>query len=89
MAPGPGFFFTREGLSDVTVPIHIDDPALDEVLKRPFSAERIRDLLPMPPEYSLVPGVGHHIYSAPCRPALRALFPEICCPCRKPNPGGR
>ena len=78
MAPGPGFFFTREGLADVTVPIHIDDPALDEVVKRPFGAERIRDLLPTPPEYSRVPGVGHYIYSAPCWPALRAMFPEIC-----------
>jgi len=78
MAPGPGFFFTREGLRDVTVPIHIDDPALDEVLRRPYSAERIRDLLPTPPDYAPVPGVGHYIYSAPCPPSLLTGFSEIC-----------
>ena len=78
MAPGPGYFFTRESLRDVTIPIHIDDPALDEVLTRPFSAERIRDLLPTPPEYTLVPGVGHYIYSFPCWPELAKTFPEGC-----------
>ena len=78
MAPGPGYFFTREGLSDVTVPIRIDDPALDEVLTRPYSAERIRDLLPTPPDYALAPEVGHYIYSAPCPRPMLAKYPELC-----------
>ena len=34
MAPGPGYFFTRDGLALVQIPVHVDDPAEDEVLAR-------------------------------------------------------
>jgi len=78
MAPGPGYFFTREGLRGVTAPVHIDDPELDDVMTRPFSAERIRDNLPAPPEYNLVPGAGHYIYWAPCPAILRGESPRTC-----------
>ena len=78
MAPGPGYFFTREGLADVGIPIHIDDPAEDEMLARPYAAERIRDLLPRPPEYVLVPGAGHYAYLAPCPEQLRRQTPQLC-----------
>lgn len=78
MAPGPGYFFTREGLADVRIPIHIDDPAEDEVLARPFAAERIRDLLPEPPEYARVPGAGHYAYLAPCPASIREKTPRLC-----------
>jgi predicted dienelactone hydrolase len=78
MAPGPGYFFTREGMADVSIPVHIDDPAEDEVLVRPFAAERIRDLLPPPPEYVLVPGAGHYAYLAPCPEQLRQQTPQLC-----------
>ncbi|HXP76852.1 MAG TPA: dienelactone hydrolase family protein [Stellaceae bacterium] len=78
MAPGPGYLFTRDGLADVTIPIHIDDAAEDEVLARPYAGERIRDLLPRPPEYVLVPGVGHYAYLAPCPETLRQQTPRLC-----------
>ncbi|HLJ19468.1 MAG TPA: alpha/beta hydrolase, partial [Stellaceae bacterium] len=78
MAPGPGYFFTREGLSDVQIPVHIDDPAEDEMLARPFAAERIRDLLPEPPEYVRVPGAGHYAYLAPCPESMRERAPQLC-----------
>ena len=78
LAPGPGYFFTREGMAEVRIPIHIDDPAEDEVLTRPYAAERIRDLLPRPPEYVLVPGLGHYAYLAPCPEQLRRRTPQLC-----------
>ena len=78
MAPGPGYFFERAGLRDVTVPIHIDDPTDDRVMKRAFDAERIRDLLPTPPEYTQLKDAGHYIFLAPCPSLLRETEPEIC-----------
>jgi len=78
MAPGPGYFFTRDGLALVQIPVHIDDPAEDEVLARPYAAERIRDLLPRTPEYVLVPGAGHYAYLAPCPASLLARTPQLC-----------
>ena len=78
MAPAPGYFFTRDGLADVKIPIHIDDPAEDEVLARPYATERIRDLLPRPPEYVLVPGAAHYAYLAPCPDPLRQQTPQLC-----------
>ena len=78
MAPGPGYFFTREGMADVSIPVHIDDPAEDEVLVRPYAAERIRDLLPRAPEYVRVPGAGHYAYLAPCPEQLRQQTPQLC-----------
>jgi predicted dienelactone hydrolase len=78
MAPSPGYFFTREGLADVRVPVHIDDPAEDTMVVRPFAAERIRDLLPEQPEYVRVPGAGHYSYFAPCPTVMRDRTPRIC-----------
>jgi predicted dienelactone hydrolase len=78
MAPGPGYFFTREGLADVRIPVHIDDPAEDKMLVRPFAAERIRDLLPEPPEYARVAGAGHYVYLAPCPEPVREKTPQLC-----------
>jgi len=78
MAPGPGYFFTREGLADVRIPVHIDDPAEDEMLVRPYAAERIRDLLPEAPEYVLVPAAGHYAYLAPCPEPMRQKAPQLC-----------
>jgi predicted dienelactone hydrolase len=78
MAPSPGYFFTREGLADVRIPVHIDDPADDQMVVRPYAAERIRDLLPEPPEYVRVPGAGHYAYLAPCSGPMREKTPPLC-----------
>jgi predicted dienelactone hydrolase len=79
MAPGPGYFFERSGMEDITAPIYISDPAADQVLTRPYSADRIRDLLPHPPIYERLNGVGHFIYSPPpCPASVAQVAPEIC-----------
>ena len=66
-------------MEDITAPIYISDPADDKVLTRPYSAERIRDLLPHPPIYDLFKGVGHFIYSPPpCPTPVAQRAPEIC-----------
>ena len=78
MAPNPGYFFTREGLADVRIPVHIDDPEDDNMVVRPYAAERIRDLLPDTPEYIRVPGVGHYAYFAPCPDRARDRTLQVC-----------
>ena len=78
MAPTLGYFFTAEGLRDVTMPVHIDDPEEDEVAKRPYDAERIRDLLPAPPEYAQPARAGHYLYLAPCPAWMSRENPQIC-----------
>jgi predicted dienelactone hydrolase len=79
MAPGPGYFFDKVGMQNVTAPIYIRDPADDKVLTRPYSADRIRALLSHPPIYDLLKGVGHFIYSPPPCPApVAERAPEIC-----------
>jgi predicted dienelactone hydrolase len=78
MAPGPGYLFDRDGLKAVTIPIHIDEPTDDRAMKAAHNAERIRDLLPSPPEYVRLKDVGHDVFVAPCPGPLRAGIPEIC-----------
>ena len=78
MAPNPGYFFTREGLADVGIPIHIDDPDEDKLVVRPFAAERIRDLLPRSPEYARVLGVEHYAYLAPCPDRMQDRTLQVC-----------
>jgi predicted dienelactone hydrolase len=78
MAPNPGYFFTREGLAEVQIPVHIDDPADDKMVVRPYAAERIRDLLPDAPEYVRVPGAGHYAYFAPCPNTAHDRTLQVC-----------
>ncbi len=78
MAPNPGYFFTREGLAGVRIPVHIDDPGDDTLVVRPYAAERIRDLLPEKPEYTRVPGAGHYAYLAPCPDTAHDRTLQVC-----------
>jgi predicted dienelactone hydrolase len=78
MAPGPGYFFERDGMKPVTAAVGIEEPTDDRAMKRTYNAERIRDLLPTPPEYAPLQNVGHYIFVAPCPEPLRDGVPEIC-----------
>ncbi len=74
-APGYGFAFEPDGLSQVTVPVQLWNGADD--LNVPYQTNEavVRRLLPTPPEYHAVPGAAHFAFLAPC-PSW--LFPAIC-----------
>jgi predicted dienelactone hydrolase len=78
MAPALGFLFDRAGLADVRIPIRLYRPSADEVLRHPYNAERIRQSLPLAPEYEVVEGAGHFVFLAPCSAELARLVPDIC-----------
>ena len=77
-APALGFTFTREGLSGVTQPVQLWRAEEDHVLPSPFYAEPVRDALPRPPEYRVVPGADHFDFLPPCSARLAAAAPIIC-----------
>lgn len=77
-APALGFTFTREGLSGVTQPVQLWRAEDDHVLPSPFYAEPVRDALPRPPEYRVVPSADHFDFLPPCSARLAAAAPIIC-----------
>lgn len=74
-APGYGFAFEPDGLSQVTAAVQLWNGADDRNVPYQSNAAVVRRLLPVPPEYHAVPGAGHFSFLAPC-PSW--LFPLIC-----------
>ncbi|HEX2891923.1 hypothetical protein [Vineibacter terrae] len=66
LAPAYGIFFDRKGLADVAAAIRLYRAEADDVVRHPFNEERLRRVLPRPPEYAVVPG-GHFVFVSPCR----------------------
>jgi predicted dienelactone hydrolase len=67
MAP-VGIVFADGAFSRVRIPIRLYRAENDEVLRSPYHAERVRALLPLKPEYVVVPGAGHYAFLAPFPP---------------------
>ena len=78
MAPVLGVAFAPDGLARVTVPVKLYVAERDELVVPAANAERIRALLPRPPELEVVPGAGHYVFIAPCPDGLRREVPIIC-----------
>jgi predicted dienelactone hydrolase len=78
MAPALGYVFDRTGLAKVRVPVRVYRSAADEILPHPWNAERIVQMLPVPPEYQVIDGAGHFVFLAPCSSALASRAPQIC-----------
>lgn len=77
-APALGFTFGDEGLRDVRIPIQLWRAEDDTVLPHPWYAEAVRNALPVPPEYHVVPKAGHFDFLASCSERLAAVAPQIC-----------
>ena len=77
-APGLGFTFGKETLADVRVPVQLWAAGNDHILPVPDNAEAVREALPAPPEYRVLPGAEHLDFLAPCSPALARVAPPIC-----------
>jgi predicted dienelactone hydrolase len=77
-APAIGFTFSPDGLKNVSIPVSLWRAEDDTVLPHPWYAEAVRQALPRPPEYHVVPKAGHYDFLAPCSAALAALAPVIC-----------
>lgn len=78
MAPALGHLFDHEALAAVNVPLRIYRAEADDVLPNPWHAQRVREMLPTPPEYVVLPGAGHYVFLAPCTAAFAALAPPLC-----------
>jgi predicted dienelactone hydrolase len=77
-APALGFAFTTASLATIRIPVQLWRAEQDEVLPSPLYVEPVRDRLPTPPEYHLVPNAGHFDFLPPCNAAVQASSPEIC-----------
>ncbi|HEV2223546.1 MAG TPA: hypothetical protein VGR84_11140 [Candidatus Acidoferrales bacterium] len=73
-----GIYFDRAALAGVHVRVRLWAAAADAVLPLKANAERIRSLLPRPPEYSVIPNAGHFIFLAPCTQSMRVRLSAIC-----------
>ncbi len=78
LAPALGIAFDRSDLAGVGVPIRIYKAEADDVLPHVANADRLRQLLPRPPEWVVLPAAGHYVFLAPCPEALAAQAPMIC-----------
>ena len=76
MAP-LGVVFDAEGFAGIGIPVRLYQAADDRVLVNQWNAERVRSLLPRPPESATGPG-GHYVFLAPCSPAQAAALPSLC-----------
>ena len=77
-APAFGFTFDRKGLSRVQVPVQIWSAADDRHQPHPYYDEAVRDALPGPVDYHLIPLAGHFDFLQPCDRDLTVAAPEIC-----------
>jgi len=75
VAPGYGFAFEPDGLSQVTAAVQLWNGVEDQNVPYQTNVAVVRRLLPTAPEYHAVPGAAHFSFLAPC-PSW--LFPMIC-----------
>ena len=78
MAPAIGYAFDKAALEKVRMPVRIYQAAADEMLPKPWHAERIAQNLPSPPEYVALEGAGHFVFLAPCSPAFALIAKQAC-----------
>lgn len=76
-APALGFTFTREGLSNVRIPVQLWRAADDRVLPYADYADAVRAALPKKPEFHIVVNAGHYDFMTPCPAGLASEVPEI------------
>jgi predicted dienelactone hydrolase len=78
--PGPGFFFSAEGLKAIKVPLQLwsSDPNLAPSYVSGCCGLGIRSRLPSSPDFHLVSNAIHFSFLPPCLPAEAKDFPRIC-----------
>jgi predicted dienelactone hydrolase len=77
-APGFGFAFDHPGLAAVSAPVQLWIGDQDVTAPAAANADRVRDLLPTPPDYHRVPGAAHLSFLSPCGLAGLLLPPMLC-----------
>lgn len=65
LAPLGVIFDGAASLSGVTVPVLLFRAGKDDVLRYPYNAEFIKENLPSPPQYVVVPDAGHFSFITP------------------------
>jgi predicted dienelactone hydrolase len=76
--PGFGFLFGPDGLKSVNAPVQLWASALGGAGTSLKDNESIRDRLPAPPDYRVVPKAGHWAFMAPCSIEQTQLSPRSC-----------
>lgn len=71
-APAVGYAFDPDGLAAVRIPLQIWDAGRDQVVDN--SAQIVRSLLPVSPEYHLVANAGHFSFLTPCNWGMRSII---------------
>jgi predicted dienelactone hydrolase len=74
-APALAITFQPNGAAAVKVPVQLWVGAEDEIVR---DGSLVRELLPVPPDYHLVPHAGHFAYLAPCNEILAKSSAVIC-----------
>jgi predicted dienelactone hydrolase len=77
-APALGFTFAPGGLKAVTAEVQLWQAEDDHILPGGEYAPAVRDALPRPPEFHLVPHADHYDFLSPCSPQLAQIAPDIC-----------
>jgi predicted dienelactone hydrolase len=78
VAPGFGFAFAPDGLSQVRAPVQLWQGEADTAVPLATNTAVVRRLLPPGTEFHLVPAAGHVSFVTPCG-AARPLMPEVIC----------
>jgi predicted dienelactone hydrolase len=76
--PGFGFLFGPDGLKSVNAPVQFWASALGGAGISLEDNASMRDRLPVPPDYRVVPNAGHWAFMAPCSIELTQLYPRGC-----------
>ena len=76
--PGFGFLFGPAGLKAVNVPVQFWSSTNGGAGVSPEGNAVLRDRLPSPPDYRVVPNAGHWAFMAPCSIEQATEFPRGC-----------
>lgn len=77
-APALGYTFAPDGLKAVTAEVQLWQAEDDHILPGDEYAPAVRDALPRPPEFHLIPNADHYDFLSPCSLQLAHIAPEIC-----------
>ncbi len=76
-APGLGFSFSSEGLSQIKAPVQLWAMSEDEAVPYETNTEIVRRSLPVEPDFRRVEGAGHFAFLTPCNPRLEKVEPQV------------
>lgn len=71
-------FFDQDGLSRISVPVHVYSAANDSVLPAQGNTFRVDQALRTLTKHVEVPGAEHFVFLSPCTPPMKSAAPALC-----------